>query len=302
MDLFKSMKAFVTTVQSGSMSAAASLLTMTPAMVGQHVAALETRLGSRLLNRTTRRQSLTPYGETYFEQCKDILERVAIADSEAEAQLTAPQGLLRITAPVTFGSVLLMPALAKYRKDFPLVNLDVILTDENVDMVEGSIDVSFRIGTIPDSRVVQRTLMPYTMIACASPGYLAKHGVPKHPSELTEYEVVRFAQAVRSSLRLYSNDITVDVIPKCGLTVNSGQALVNAAKSGLGIIIQPAILLERDISEGNLIQVLPSWQLGTRQISLLYYRHKNMAPKVRSFISFAKEEFDKRNREPDHVE
>jgi DNA-binding transcriptional LysR family regulator len=291
MDLLQSMTAFVTTVNTGSMSAAASCLNMTPAMVGQHIAALETRLGTRLLNRTTRRQSLTGFGVTYLEQCKDILERVALADTEAEAQSSEARGLLRITAPVTFGSSLLMTSLKRYRDLSPLVQLDVVLTDQNVDIVEDGIDVAFRIGNIPDSRVIQRILAPYKMIVCASPEYLDKYGIPAHPTELSEHEMIGFTLASRSPLKWYLKEKTIGIEPKYRMTVNSGHALVNAAKSGLGIIIQPEILLKDDIKTGKLVQLLPDWQLGERQISLLYYRDKNMVPKVRSFINFAIKEF-----------
>lgn len=287
MDLLQSMTAFVTTVSAGSMSAAASHLNMTPAMVGQHIAALEARLGTRLLNRTTRRQSLTGFGATYLEQCKDILERVALADMEAEAQSSEARGLLRITAPVTFGSSLLMTSLKQYRNLSPLVKLDVVLTDQNVDIVEDGIDVAFRIGNIPDSRVIQRILAPYKMIACAAPEYLDKYGMPAHPTELSEHEMIGFTQAARSPLKWYLKEKTIGIEPKYRMMVNSGHALVNAAKSGLGVIIQPEILLKDDIKTGKLIQLLPDWQLGERQVSLLYYRDKKMIPKVRSFINFA---------------
>lgn len=291
MDLFQSMKAFVATVSAGSMSSAATDLKLTPAMVGQHIAALELRLGTRLLNRTTRRQSLTDFGKTYLEQCKDILERVAIAEMEAEAQSSEAQGVLRITAPVTFGATLLVPALKQYRQLSPLVRLDLMLTDKRLDIVEESVDIAFRIGYIPDSRMIQRVLMPYKMIVCTSPEYLARHGAPAHPTELAAHELVIFTRTFDTPLKFYNGDQTIEVKPQSMITVNSGHALLNAAKSGLGIIVQPEILLVNDLEAGKLVRILPDWHLGERQISILYYRHKNMTPKVRSFIDFAINEF-----------
>jgi DNA-binding transcriptional LysR family regulator len=291
MDLFQSMKAFVTTVNTGSMSAAATQLNLTPAMIGQHIAALESRLGTRILNRTTRRQNLTDFGASYLEQCKDIIERVALADMEAEAQSTEARGALRITAPITFGSSLLMPALKRYRNLFPLVKIDIVLTDRNIDLVEEGVDIAFRIGKVPDSRLIQRTLMPYKMIACAAPSYLSEHGIPNHPSELSNHDVVLFTPVARGPLKWYKNEQQIEVKPNCMVTVNSGHALVNSAKAGLGIIFQPEILLESDIKSGNLVRILPDWKLGQRQISLLYYRDQSMTPRVRSFIHFALEKF-----------
>lgn len=291
MDLFRSMKAFVTAVQAGSMSAAAEQLGLSPAMVGQHVAALEERLGTRLLNRTTRRQSLTDFGASYFEQCRDILDRVAIADREAETQQTAPRGKLRVTAPTTFGAEALMPALKRYRETAPDVMLDLVLTDRNVDLVEEGFDVAFRIGTPPDSRLIARRLMPYRMMICAAPDYVKRMGEPCHPDELSGHEAVGFTPAAMSPWRFSKDGKVVEVSPLRHLTVNSGQALRMAARAGLGVIMQPEILLAADVHAGVLVQLLPDWRLGERPMSLLYYRDQRMTPRLRSFISFAIEEF-----------
>jgi DNA-binding transcriptional LysR family regulator len=291
MDLFRSMQAFVETVETGSMSAAAVSLSISPAMVGQHIAALESRFGTRLLNRTTRRQSLTDFGESYFDQCKDILERVVLADLEAEVQQSEASGKLRVTAPTTFGSTVLMPALTTYRQLAPKVKLDVVLTDRTVDMVEEGFDVAFRIATPPDSRLIARKLMPYRMIICASPSYLAEHSAPRHPSELSSHEMVSFTPASGEMLKLSKDGESVEVSPSCNITVNNGFALLKSAQAGLGIVVQPAILLEDDISTGKLIQLFPDWCLGGRYISLLYYKDTRMTPRLSRFITFALAEF-----------
>ena len=179
MDLFRSMQAFVETVEKGSMSAAAKSLQVSPAMVGQYIVALEQRFGTRLLNRTTRSQKLTNFGGSYFEQCKDILDRVSLTDLEAEFQQSEAVGKLRITAPTTFGANVLMPALARYRQLAPQVKVDVELTDRNVDMIDEGFDIAFRVGVLPDSRLIARKLMPYKMTMCAAPSYLSQRGVPE---------------------------------------------------------------------------------------------------------------------------
>jgi DNA-binding transcriptional LysR family regulator len=287
MNLFSSMQAFVTAVQTGSMSAAASKLRMSPAMVGQHVAALEDRLGTKLLNRTTRRQSLTDFGASYYEQCRDILDRVSMTDREAETLQSMPRGKLRITAPTTFGTEALVPALRAYREIAKDVSLDLMLTDRNVDLVEEGFDVAFRIGTLPDSRLIARRLTPYSMVICASPEYIKRKGEPKHPTELTMHEVVGFTPAAGSAWRLSKNGDLVEVTPPISMTVNNGQALRMAARSGLGVVMQPAILLLPDVQTGKLVQLLTDWQLNERSMSLLYYRDQHMTPRLRSFISFA---------------
>ncbi|MER9559672.1 LysR family transcriptional regulator [Mesorhizobium sp. M0323] len=291
MSLFRSMQVFVTTVQEGSMSAASGKLGMSPAMVGQHVAALEERLGTRLLNRTTRRQSLTDFGASYVEQCRDILERVAIADQDAEALQAEPRGKLKVTAPTTFGAEVLMPRLQRYRELAPDVTLDVTLTDRNVDIVDEGFDIAFRIGELPDSRLIARRLAPYRMMICAAPDYLARRGNPDHPSDLANHDAIGFTPAARSPWKLTKGDDTVEVSPRMPITVNSGQAVRMTARAGLGLIMQPSILLSSDIQAGLLVQLFPDWHLRERSMSLVYHRDRRMTPRLRSVISFAISEF-----------
>lgn len=291
MDLFRAMQVFVTVAQAGSMNGAAPRLGMSSAMVGQHVAALERRLGTRLLNRTTRRQSLTDFGLGYLEQCRDILERVASADDQAESLQREPRGRLRITAPLSFGAEALMPALARYRASAPLVTLDIALSDRNVDLVEEGFDAAFRIGTPPDGRLVARTLAPYRMMICAAPAYLARRGTPAHPAELARHDAIAFAPAARSPWRLSRDGATVEVAPPAPITVDSGQAARMAACAGLGVVMQPALLLAPDVRAGRLVQLFPAWRLGERPLSLLYYRDRRMTARLRSFIGFALAEF-----------
>ena len=273
------------------MSAASSKLGMSPAMVGQHVAALEERLGTRLLNRTTRRQSLTDFGTSYVEQCRDILERVAVADFDAEASQAQPRGLLKITAPTTFGAEVLMPALQRYRDLAPDVTLDINLTDRNIDIVDEGYDIAFRIGELPDSRLIARHLAPYRMMICAAPGYLAQRGTPNHPSDLSEHDAIGFTPSARSTWKLAKGNDEVEVSPRMSVTVNSGQAVRMAARAGLGVIMQPAILLKSDIRDGLLVRLFPDWRLRERPMSLIYHRDRHMTPRLRSVISFAISEF-----------
>lgn len=291
MDLFRSMQVFVTTVQSGSMSAAANQLNLSPAMVGQHIAALESRLQARLLNRTTRRQHLTDFGVSYLAQCKDILERVALTELAAETQHYEARGNLRMTAPITFGSSVLMPALKSYRDLSPLVSIDLVLSDSNLDLIEKGFDIAFRIGDIPDSRLIQRNLMPYEVIVCASPDYLDKFGTPSLPDDLASHQLITFTPSQRLSWTFYKKDVTSQVVLTSMVKVNNSHAILNAALAGLGIVIQPKVLLDADIKAGRLIQLLPDWELGKKPLSMIYYQDQHMTPRTRSFINFAIKEF-----------
>lgn len=291
MDLFRAMNVFVTVVRAGSMSAAATQLVISPAMVGQYIAALEDRLGMRLLNRTTRKQSLTDFGQCYFNQCRDILERVAVADMQAETQQTTAKGKIRITAPLTFGTERLMPALSHFRHSAPQVTLDIVLTDRAVDVVDEGFDIAFRIGDLPDSSMVARPLSPYRMMICASPDYLSKQGVPAHPSELIKHDVVGLTSASASPWRLTKGEHSVVIFPPSNVVVNNGQAVRMAAKAGLGIVMQPEMLLSADVRSGELTVLFPDWQLRERPMWLLYYKDKRMTLGMRSFINFAVNEF-----------
>ena len=291
MDMFRAMQVFVTVADAGSMTAASATLGLSPAMVGQHISALERRLDTRLLNRTTRSQSLTDFGASYLQQCRDILERVAAAEQEAEASQTQARGKLRITAPTTFGEEALIPALGRYRAIAPGVTLDITLTNRNVDLVEEGFDIAFRIGTLPDTQLIARRLAPYRMMICATPDYLARMGRPDHPCDLARHEAVRFTPTLRSAWKLAKGDQVVEVDPLGAITVNSGQAVLAAGRAGLGVVMQPAILVARHVKSGELVQLFPDWALGERSMSLLYYRDRRMTPRLRSFISFALQEF-----------
>lgn len=290
MDVFRAMQAFVATVRNGSMRAAADELGMTSAMVGQHIAALEARLDTRVLNRTTRSQSLTDFGESYFAQCTDILDRIAATEEDAQSLQSAPRGRLRITAPVSFGTEVLAPALARYRESAPDVVLDVNLTDRDVDLIDEGIDIAFRIGKVADSRIIARPLGPYRMTLCAAPVYLQRKGIPQHPSDLNQHDAVTFAQT-HGHWKFARDDEQFEVMPTRSVTLNSGRAIVNAACAGLGVILQPHFLCEQDITAGRLQSLLMDWQWKQRNLSVLYYRDSRMTPRLRRFIHFALREF-----------
>lgn len=291
MDLFRAMTVFAEVARSGSMSAASRKLHISPAMVGQYIAALEERLGMRLLNRTTRKQKLTDFGNSYLEQCHDILERVAASEIQAEGLQNSFSGKLRLTAPLTFGTEQLVPALQRYRDIAPDVEIDLILTDRVIDLVDEGIDLAFRIGKLNDSTMIGRPLMPYRMAICASPDYLKKYGTPHHPDELSEHHLISLTVSSRSPWTLSKGHERIEVPLHSKLTINNGQALRMAARAGLGIVMQPEILLSEDIESGKLIRLFQEWHTGERQIWLLYLRDKKMTPKLRAFINVALEAF-----------
>ncbi|MES2046873.1 MAG: LysR family transcriptional regulator, partial [Pseudomonadota bacterium] len=192
MDKLRSMEVFVNVVDAGSFTAAARAFDISTVMVGKHIAGLEQRLGARLLNRTTRRQSLTEIGELYCEQCRQILAQIQVAETGAVAMRASARGTLKISAPVAFGSELLAPAMASYLDKYREVSLDLELSNRLSDVIEEGLDAAIRIGHLDDSAMVARALRPHSMIICASPAYLKKFGTPNSPDDLAQHECLDF--------------------------------------------------------------------------------------------------------------
>ena len=292
MDLLDSMKVYVLAVEKGSLSAAAAACGISATMAGNHLRTLEKRLGMQLLQRTTRRQHLTAFGEDYYARCKEILRLVAETDVQAQNLQLAPAGKLRITAPLTFGAEALMPAMAAYLERYPEVNIDVVLSDRVVDVMEEGFEAAIRIGQLPDSSLIARPLAPYRLMICASPDYLARKGTPRQPADLSQHECLSFSPAALAHWRLTSHQDDVCSVPVSGrLQVNHGQALRVAALHGMGIVLQPAFLLETDVRAGRLVQLFPTHALPSRPLSVVYLPDRYRSPKLRSFVDFLVERF-----------
>jgi DNA-binding transcriptional LysR family regulator len=291
MDLFESMNVYVLAVEKGSLSAAANACDLSATMAGNHLRMLEKRLGMRLLNRTTRRQNLTAFGEEYYVRCKEILRLVAQTDAQAQQLQLAPAGKLRITAPVTFGTEALMPALPDYLERYPQVSLDVVLSDRVADLADEGFEAAIRVGELADTGLVARPLMPYRLMICASPAYLARRGTPARAADLSAHECLSFSPSAMTHWRLTGEDGVFRVPVSGRLQVNHGQALRVAALAGMGIVLQPAILLEADVAAGRLVRLLPGHDLPSRPMSVVYLQDRYRSPKLRSFVDFLAERF-----------
>ncbi|MFS2036997.1 LysR family transcriptional regulator [Polaromonas sp. CT11-55] len=291
MDLLDSMKVYVLAVEKGSLSAAATACGISATMAGNHLRTLEKRLGMQLLSRTTRRQHLTPFGEDYYQRCKEILRLVAETDEQAQKLQLAPAGKLRVTAPVSFGTEALMPALSDYLERYPQVSVDLVLSDRVLDLLEEGFEAAIRIGPVPDSALIARPLAPYRLMICASPAYLARRGTPARPDELSQHECLAFSPSAAAHWRLADQEHICRVPVSGRLQVNQGQALRVAALQGMGIVLQPAILLEGDVRAGRLVQLFPNHQLATRPMSILYLPDRYRSLKLRSFVDFVVERF-----------
>jgi DNA-binding transcriptional LysR family regulator len=206
-------------------------------------------------------------------------------------QLT-PAGKLRITAPVTFGSEALMPALPNYLGRHPEVNVELSLSDRVVDLFEEGYEAAIRIGHLPpDSALIAKPLAPYRTLICASPEYLARRGTPKKPEDLISHDCLSFSPAALEHWRLASDGNTFRIPVSGRVGVNHGQALRVAALHGLGIVLQPAILLEADIRAGRLVHLFPDYELPTRPMHIVFFPDRYRSPKLRSFIDYVMERF-----------
>ncbi|MGL6591874.1 LysR family transcriptional regulator [Aeromonas hydrophila] len=282
------MAVFTKAVELGSFSAAGNALGMSSQLVGKHVQMLEQHLGVRLLNRTTRRQHLTDIGREFYERTKSILADVEAAEGLAAETRATPRGRLRINAPVTFGIHALSSKLPDYLNANAEVTLELSLTNRLVDVVDEGYDLVFRIGELTDSGLIARQLAPYRLILCAAPGYLAAREPIKTPQDLSRQECLGYLHPELSKRwTLIGPEGTVTVPVSGRLMVDSGEALMAAALSGVGVLLQPFEIVEPYLSSGQLVTLLPEYHAPTLPMHILYAPDRRMTPKLRSFIDFA---------------
>ena len=288
MDRILSMQVFAKSVEAGSFSAAADALNLSSQLVGKHVQALERHLGVRLLHRTTRRQHLIEAGEAFYERVKIILAEVEAAEGVAAQSLGTPRGRLRINAPVSFGVHALSRRLPEYLARHREVSVDLSLTNRAVDLIDEGFDVVFRVGELSDSGLIARRLAPYRLRLCAAPSYLAQHPPIAHPHDLARHECLGFSfTELRRRWHFQSPGGLIDVEVSGRLMADSGEALLSAARAGMGVMLQPGELVQDDLASGRLVELLPDYPVPTRPLHLLHAPDRRMTPKLRSFIDFA---------------
>lgn len=286
-DRLRSMAVFVRAADTGSFAGAGKGLGMTAQMVGKHVRALEDRLGVTLLQRSTRRQSLTEAGRLFYDRCRAVLAEVEAADALMEAIGSAPQGRLRISAPVGFGACRLAPILTGFMARHPAITVELNLTDRFVDLVDEGFDAVLRLGPIADTSLVARELSRHEQLACAAPSYLAARGTPETPAELTEHTCLGFTNA--SGLPYLDWVFSKDGVPhsiriQSHLQVNDGRVLAQMAVAGGGIVLQPEAVLREHLDAGTLVPVLTGYDAPSRPMLLLFNGGRAPAPKLRAFI------------------
>ena len=273
LDRLTSMRVFVKAAELGSFTAAGVTLGLTSQMVGKHVAALEAKLGTPLLQRTTRRQSLTEMGQHFYERCRVILGEVEEAYALAENSSRKPGGRLRLSAPVGFGACRLASILNDLLDRHPALEVELDLTDRYVDLVDEGYDAVFRLGPISETMLVARELVQHDQVACASPAYLARRGVPDTPLELVDHDCLGFVNwsgLPYAEWRFGRKGKVYPVQVRSRFRVNDGRVLVVAAIAGHGIILQPESVVAGALAQGSLVRVLDNFVAPSRTLYLLH--------------------------------
>lgn len=285
MDKLRAMETFVAVVEGGNFTEAAQRLEMSSVMVGKYVRELEGRLGARLLERTTRRQSLTDAGRVFYEDAKRALEHVRMAETSIERLRASPSGTLRISAPITFGSCVIAPLAATFQQLYPLVRIELELSNRVVDLIDEGFDLAIRIGDLGDADLIARPLTMYRMVICASPDYLARHGRPETPQDLSAHHCLfHTVWNSRNGWKLRGWDgvqLPMDPVFTC----NDGNGLRIAAIAGAGLLLQPEVLVAHDLASGTLVPVLQAYLPEPHPIHIVHRHDRRPLPKLTHFIA-----------------
>lgn len=286
------MAAFVRVVDAKGFSAAAPSLGLTPSAVSKLVTRLETRLGVRLLQRTTRAIHLTAEGQVFYAAARRIVGEIEQLESEISDQRGTPHGPLRVTTSLAFSTHRLAPIIGEFLESYPAVQLELIPTDRVVDLVEEGIDVAIRVGRMPDTSFMARKIGDDIRLICAAPSYIARRGMPRRPEELTRHECI-------NRERLYLNrwafrvDGQIREIEVGGrITVNEGEAQMRLALQGLGIVRLTRLTVADSIRRGELVPLLEEFSAEEPvPIHAVYPHRRHLAPKVTAFVNFVIEKF-----------
>ena len=287
MDKLISMKVFEKVAKLNSFSAAAKNMGLSKAMVSKHIASLENSLDVLLLNRTTRRLSLTESGAAYLERIKHILSDIEETELAVSTLSSEPRGTLKLTAPTSFGAFHLARAIGGYKQIYPDVHIEMILSEQLHDLVEDGIDLAIHVGHLDDSSLIARRLASARMVVCGSPEYLKKYGIPKTPEELTDHKCLIYTLRTPVNEWLFQKDQKKFNVRVSGdIRSNIGDALRVAAMQDSGLIQLPTYMTGLDIKAGRLQVVLEGYEPPESPINALYLHRKHLSAKVRTFVDY----------------
>jgi len=293
MDKFEDIQAFIAVVDTGSFTAAAERLGSAKSAVSRRVSALEERLGVQLLHRTTRVQSLTQTGRSFYEHGTRILADLEEAEAAVQQEHGELRGTLRFALPLSFGVRHMCGPIASFSKQHPKVRFDLDLNDRRVDLIEDNFDLALRIGRLSDSSLIARRLFDVRAVVCASPNYLNLHGTPQTPDDLRDHQCLVYSNLADPNKWGFEdrdgNKGTVKVSRV--MTASSGDFLANAAAHGMGVVIQPTFIASQAIRSGKLVPVLTDYSWPISPAYAVYPPTRHLSYRVRAFIDFLAEKF-----------
>jgi len=288
MDRFEDMRCFVQVVDRGSVTRAAEALGVAPSAVSRRIKELEARLGTQLLQRTTRRMRVTEAGRSFHARCQRLLADLDEAEAEVSAGQAALAGGLRVAAPVSFGVAHLTPILIDFMRAHPQVKLDIDFSDRVVDLVSEGFELAVRVGVLRDSTLIARKLADVRVVVCAAPAMLAERGMPAHPDDLGDWPALCYTGSERPELWRYrAPDGTEGVVEmKARLLAGNGSVLRDAAIAGEGVIIEPSFVVHKAVERGKLVPLLCEFSWRDIAIYVVYPQTRHLSARARAFIDF----------------
>ncbi|MCR9944033.1 LysR family transcriptional regulator [Vibrio owensii] len=290
MDQLSAMRAFVRVVQTGSFSATGREMNTSQTTISKKVAALEKKIGVKLLARSSRDHALTPAGAKYYQTCVDILGELDEAEAEARSEVASPQGTIRISAPVAFGRILLAPIMAEFFQRYPDIKVDLQLSDQHTDLISDGIDVAIRAKQLEDSTLIARHLFDNPMLVLAAPNYLQQHGEPKTPEDLKQHNCLVYSRMKDINVWSFTKQNQKHAVAVNGnFQSDNGDVLLEVALTGMGIVTLPIWMVEHHLKEGRLTQLMSDYTGQNLPFNAVYLQSRYTPLKVRCLIDFLKE-------------
>lgn len=293
MDKFTALAVFAKVVEQGSFARAAERLDLSTSAISRHVADLETHLNARLLNRTTRKLSLTESGQAFFERCIQLLSDLEEAESLATSSTAEPRGTIKLTCSINFGIRYLAPAIGAFQQRYPAAHFDVSLSDRFVDLVDEGFDLAVRIGEAGNSNLIAKKIGEMRLVCCASPAYLKRYGKPKQPQDLAKHNCLAYSYLSSKNHWVFEDKMSnsIDVPIKGSVEANNGEMLLAVAEQGIGIVLEPDFSASAALKAGTLVPILTAYQPRRTNIYAVYPSRRHLSAKVRAFVDFLSERF-----------
>lgn len=290
MDQLGAMRAFIRVVQIGSFSAVAREQNTSQATISKKVAALETKVGVKLLTRSSRDLSLTQVGVDYYEKCVAIIGELDEAEARVRSQVASPRGVIRITAPVVFGRLVIAPVIAEFLSLYPDIKVDLALSDKHVDLITEGVDVAIRARQLEDSSLVARHLFDNPMLLVAAPEYLALQGGPQDPSELKRHNCLVYSMLKTVNVWHFCHEQqNISVLVNGNFQSDNGDVILEVALAGTGLAVLPIWMVDSHLKSGRLKQIMPDYVAKPLPFNAIYPQSRYVPLKVRCFVDFVKQ-------------